>query len=117
MQIPLQLTFRNIPHSDALATHAGRRAEKLERLCERIISCHVVFDLAGHRHRHGGHYRISVHVGLPGHELLVGRISSERDSDNPYATTDHAFDEAERQLEDWVRRRRVARHEEARWPG
>jgi ribosomal subunit interface protein len=97
VQIPLQLTFRSMAHSSALETHARRRAAKLERFFERITSCHVVFDLASHRHRQGGRYRISVHVGLPGHELLVSRApSGESTTENLHATTDYAFDEAER---------------------
>jgi ribosomal subunit interface protein len=115
MQTPIQLTFRSMAHSDALAAHAQRRAAKLEQLCAHIISCHVVFELASHRHRHGDRYRISIHLGLPGHELLVGRApSSAASSADAHATTDHAFDEAARQLEDWVRRRREDRHREAR---
>jgi ribosomal subunit interface protein len=115
MQIPLQLTFRGMARSDALATHAERRTAKLERLFPHVVSCHVVFDLVGRRHRHGDRYRISIHVGVPGHELLVGRTpSSEDGADDAHATTEHAFDEAERQLEDWVRRRREVRHEQVR---
>jgi ribosomal subunit interface protein len=115
MQTPIQLTFRGMPHSNALAAHADRRAAKLQRLFAHIVSCHVVFELVGHGHRHGDRYRISIHVGVPGHELVAGRPSSSgEDADNPYATTDHAFDEAERQLEDWVKRRRAVRHVDAR---
>jgi ribosomal subunit interface protein len=118
MQTPIQLTFRGMAHSKALAAHAARRTDKLERLFTKIVSCHVVFELVGHRHRHGDRYRISIHLGVPGRELLAGhRPSSSDDSaDNPYVDTDRAFDEAERQLEDWVKRRRTVRHGEVRWP-
>ncbi len=115
MQIPIQLTFRGMAHSHALAAHAELRAKKLERHFAHIVSCHVVFELVGQRHRHGDRYRVSIHVGVPGRELLAGRPASSDDgADNPYATTDHAFDEAERQLEDWAKRRRAARHADAR---
>jgi ribosome-associated translation inhibitor RaiA len=60
MQTPLQLTFRSIPHSDALATQVNRRAEKLERVFDHIISCHVVVELAGHHRSRGARYRITV---------------------------------------------------------
>ena len=114
MQTPLQLTFRSMPHSDALAAHVQRRAEKLEHLFDRIISCHVVVELESHRHRHGDRYRVSINVGLPGHELLAGHApSSERNVETPHATADRAFDELERQLEDWVRGLREDRHVEA----
>jgi ribosomal subunit interface protein len=114
MQTPLQLTFRSIPHSDALAIHVNRRAEKLERLFDRIISCHVVVELAGHHRSRGERYRITVNLGLPGHEILVSHAPSEDGFlDGARETTDRAFDQVERELEDWMKRRREERHESA----
>ena len=110
MQMPLQLTFRSMAHSDSLATHVRRRAEKLEHLFERLISCHVVIELAGHHLHHGDRYRVSINVGLPGHELLVRHTPSHAVLENAHAVADRAFDEADRQLEDWVKRRREHRH-------
>jgi hypothetical protein len=60
------------------------------------------------------HYRVSIHLGLPGHELLVSHApSDEHHVETAGATADRAFDEVGRQLEDWVRRQRVHRHEAA----
>jgi ribosome-associated translation inhibitor RaiA len=113
MQVPLQITFRHLAHSDALATHIQRRAEKLEQLFDRMISCHVVVERAGHHHHHGDKYRVSINLGLPGRELVVGHTpSDEQERTNAHATADRAFDEAARQLEDWSRQRgdhRIAR--------
>lgn len=107
MQTPLQLTFRSIAHSDALATHVGRRAEKLERLFDRIVSCRVVVELAGHHRSRGELYRVTINLGLPGHEILVSHAPSEgRPLDDARETADRAFDEVEREVEDWVKRRR-----------
>jgi ribosomal subunit interface protein len=112
MQTPLQLTFRSMPHSDALALHVDRRAARLEHLFDRIISCHVVVELAGHHRSRGERYRITINLGLPGHELIASHAPSEgRDFDDARATADRAFDELERELEDWVKRRREERHE------
>jgi ribosome-associated translation inhibitor RaiA len=114
--MPLQLTFRRMAHSEALAAQIGRRAEKLERLFDRVISCHVVVELVGHHHRHGDRYRVSINLGLPGRELLVRHAlpDDERTSETASRTADRAFDEAERQLEDWASRRRQHRHQETR---
>ena len=114
MQTPLQLTFRSMHPSDALAAHLRQRAEKLEHLFDRIVSCHVVVKLAGHHHRHGDRYDFSINVGLPGHELVVTHAPPEgHDADSVFATADEAFGEAERQLEDWVKRQRDHRREAA----
>ena len=116
MQMPLQLTFRSMARSETLAGHIGRRVEKLERLFDRIVSCHVVVELAGHHHRHGNRYRVSINLGLPGRELLVRHAVpvDEPASESAHGTADRAFDEVERQLEDWSRRHRQLRRHETR---
>jgi ribosomal subunit interface protein len=112
MQTSLQITFRGITHSDALSAHLQQRVDQLDHLFDRITSCHVVVELEGHHHRHGDRYHYSINLGLPGHEILVNHTpSADRNLENAYAAADRAFDEAERQLEDWVGRRREHRHE------
>ena len=78
VQVPVQLTFRGMAPSEALATHVRLRLEKLERICDAIVSCHVVVQLAGHHHRHGDRFHISISIRLPGHDLLVGHAPPRR---------------------------------------
>jgi ribosome-associated translation inhibitor RaiA len=111
MQNPLRLTFRGMAHSEALAAQLTLRVDRLEHFFDRIVSCHVVLDLAGHHHRHGDCYRVTINVGLPKRELIVSHTpSSHRAMETPGTTIDRAFDEAQRQLEDWVRLQRQDRH-------
>jgi ribosome-associated translation inhibitor RaiA len=113
VQTQIQLTFRSIAHSDALAIHLQQRADKLDQLFDRILWCHVVIELGGHHHRHGDRYVFSINLGLPGHEIVVTRSpATGRDDETAYESADRAFDEAARQLRDWVGRRRGSRHEE-----
>ena len=115
MQSPLQLTFRNMAHSDAIAAHVTARAEKLDHLFDRIVSCHVVLDLAGHHHRHGDRYHVSVNLGLPKYEIVASHApSNDHELESPDAAVDRAFDEAERQLGDWVQLKREDRHADGR---
>jgi ribosome-associated translation inhibitor RaiA len=110
MQTPVQVTFRGMPRSDALAAHIDQRTLKLEHFSDRIVSCHVVIKLAGHHHRHGDRFELSIHIGLPGHELVVAHVAPEdRPPESAHASADRAFDEAERQLEDWVKSQRAHR--------
>jgi ribosome-associated translation inhibitor RaiA len=114
MQIPLRITFRCVPHSEALAALLQRRADELDRLFRGIISCHVVVDLAGHHHFHGDRYRVSINVNLPGHEIVVSHDPADRRQlETARAAANGAFDEIARQLNDWVRRQRGNRHEQA----
>jgi len=112
VQVPVQLTFRSVAPSEALATHVRLRLEKLERICDAIVSCHVVVQLAGHHHRHGDRFHISISIHLPGHELLVGHAPTAASAETAKAAIDRAFDDAARQLENWVQRRRGERHDE-----
>ncbi len=117
MKLPLQITFRAMPHSDSLETHVRRRAAKLERIFERLISCRVVVEAAHRRHRHGKRYRVSIDMGLPRGEIAVSHApGDDRNVEDAHAIVDEAFDEAARRLEDWVRRKRgeVKRHPAAR---
>jgi ribosome-associated translation inhibitor RaiA len=44
MKQPLQITFRDIPRSDALETHIREKADKLDEFYEHIMGCHVVLE-------------------------------------------------------------------------
>ncbi len=113
MQVPLQLTFRGMAPSDALAAHVRLRAEKIEHLFDRIVSYHVVVSLAGHHHRHGDRFHVSINLGLPGHEILVGHApSDDQGPKTAYGAVDRSFDDAGRELEDWVKHQRTQRHDE-----
>jgi putative sigma-54 modulation protein len=114
MQVPFQLTFRGMVRSDALAEHVRLRTDKLDHLFERVVSCHVVVELASPHHRHGDRFHVSVNLGLPGREILVRKTpSDDQGPDTAYAAVDRAFDDVERELEDWVKRQRTQRRDES----
>lgn len=114
MQIPLQITFRGLPPSDAIEAKVRDRARKLERFHDRITSCRVVVA-AAHRHHHKGNlYNVKVDLTVPGGELIASREPPERDSHQDlYVALRDAFDAAARRLEDHLRRQRgmVKSHE------
>ena len=100
MKIPLQITLRDIDHSEALETHIREKAQKLESFFEHIVSCRVVVEMP-HKHKHQGKaFNVRVDIGVPGSEIMVNRDSHE----DVYVALRDAFDAAKRQLEDYVRR-------------
>jgi ribosomal subunit interface protein len=107
MQTPLQITFRNLDTSDAVANYVRERAAKLERFHPRITGCHVALE-APHRHkRHGYHYRVRIDLAVPGGELVVSRHEDAKTNlEDLYAAIDAAFDGAQRLLEEHLRKRR-----------
>jgi ribosomal subunit interface protein len=102
MEIPLQVSFHGIDHSDALSSAIRTKAKKLERYYAHIMSCRVVLELAGRHQRKGKQFSVRIDLKVPGGELAVTR---EHDDDLQVALRD-AFDAARRRLEDYARGQR-----------
>jgi len=117
MQIPIQITFHDVPHSDGVEQYVRTRAAKLDTLATRVTGCRVVLE-APHRHaRHGEHYHVHVDVTLPGGEVVAARSpDGAKTYEDLHAAVDATFDDVERRLQDFVRRQRgdVKPHERAR---
>lgn len=114
MDVPLDLSFRNMDPSDAVAANIRERVENLERYFGRINSCRVVVVAPHRRHRKGKLYNLRIEVGVPGHNLIVDRNPSEHHAhEDVYVAIRDAFDAARRQLEDHARKvsGRVKTHE------
>lgn len=112
MQIPLQITVRDIAHSEALEAHIRDKAEKLDEFFDHIISCRVVVEVPHKHHRQGKEFNVRISVGAPGREIVVNRDKHE----DVYVALRDAFDASKRQLEDYVRQLRgdVKAHEQRR---
>lgn len=96
MRIPLQVTFRNMPHSDAIEAKIIEKSAKLDRFFDRIMSCRVVVDETQRRQHKGKIYSIHLDVTVPGKELAISRQENE----DPYVAVRDAFNAAVRLLEE-----------------
>jgi len=99
MKTPLQITFRDIPASEALDTHIRDKAQKLEQVFADIISCRVVVEQPARHHQQGKPFNVRIDLGVPGKEIVVDRQENE----DAYVALRDAFDAAKRQLEDYAR--------------
>jgi ribosomal subunit interface protein len=99
MKTPLQITFRDIPHSDALDAHIRDKAQKLDQVFGDIISCRVVVEQPARHQQQGKPFNIHIDLGVPGSEIVVDRQANE----DVYVALRDAFDAAKRQLEDYAR--------------
>jgi len=102
MRLPLQVTFRNIPPSEAIEAHINEKASKLDRFYDRIMSCRVVVDSTQRRHHQGKLYGVRIDITVPRKELAVTREENE----DVYVAIRDAFDTASRRLEEHARRER-----------
>ena len=107
MQIPLQITFRDMEPSEAVEINVREKAQKLERFAEHITSCRVTIE-APHKHHHKGQlYAINIDITLPGEEIVANRNPDKNHAhEDIYVAIRDAFKAAQRQLEDYVRIRR-----------
>ncbi|MGQ9365751.1 HPF/RaiA family ribosome-associated protein [Azospirillum sp. ST 5-10] len=105
MQLPLQISFRNMHASDALEHTIRQKAAKLERVCDQITRCDVVVETPHHDRRKGRLYHVRIDLTVPGGELVVRGDQSNAD-ENVRVAVRNAFDVARRRLEDFNRKRR-----------
>lgn len=103
MQLPLEITLRDIPHSEAVETRIREKAEKLNRFNDRIMSCRVTVE-SPQRHKHQGKlYSVHVDIRLPaGVEVAVTRVQDE----DVFVAIRDAFAAATRRIEDHSRKLR-----------
>lgn len=107
MQLPLQITFRHMDSSEAVAARIRERAVELERFLDRIISCRVVVECRHPRRQHGNLFRVRIDLKVPGRAIAVGRDPAAHQAhEDIYVAIRDAFDAARRVLEDHVRERR-----------
>ncbi|MFC3674463.1 HPF/RaiA family ribosome-associated protein [Ferrovibrio xuzhouensis] len=107
MELPLQISFRNMDPSDAVVTRIHEKARLLDRFYGRVSACRVTVE-APHRHHHKGNlYRIRIDLTVPGGELVVDRSPDEHHAHaDVYVAIRDAFDAAIRRLEDFSRHQR-----------
>jgi ribosomal subunit interface protein len=117
MDIPLQITFRNMDPSETVEAKVRERAEKLEKYFGHLTSCRVVVEAPKRRHHKGKLYHLRIELGVPGMELVVNRHPKDKHAhEDVYVAVRDAFDAARRRLQDQARRRegRTKAHDTAR---
>jgi ribosomal subunit interface protein len=102
MQIPLEISTRDVTLNPPIEAELRKRADRLERHYNRITSCRIAVERpTGNHHQEGGPFRVRVDITVPGSELVADKQAEEI-----FAAIREAFDAAERQVEDFSQRRR-----------
>lgn len=104
MQQALQITFRDMPHSDALEANIREHAEKLDQFYDRIMGCRVMVEAPHGHHQQGRLYHVRVELTVPGKELVASRAPGGHHAhEDAYVAIRDAFAAARRQLQDFKR--------------
>lgn len=132
MELPTQITFRNVESSESAKEWIRAEAGKLGTFYKPIVGCRVAVEVP-HRHRKkGAVYEVRIDLTLPGREIVVKRaptlahrlrqvretaVTKHEELDGPRKNLrlaiNQAFQAACRRLQDYARkqRREVKRHE------
>lgn len=108
MQEPLQITFHNLDHSDALDARVRERAGRMERYYDGVIGCRVSVE-APHKQPHKSTLGISITVRVPGKDIVVkreGRLHEVDGHQEANRIVNDAFDAIDRQLEEFSQKQR-----------
>ncbi len=106
----VQISFSDVPRSDALEALINKEAQKLERFFDGIIFCRVrVFQAYK---RQAMPFGVHIEIGVPGDTIVV------HDDPNPHTEQEHrdaqrairdAFRTAGRRLEEYAKLKRAPR--------
>lgn len=102
MQQPLQITFRDIPHSESVEAIVREKAAKLDQYFEKIMTCRVMIESPHTHHHQGMLYHVRVDITVPGAELVASRSADKNHAhEDVYVAIRDAFDAAKRQLQEY----------------
>jgi ribosomal subunit interface protein len=105
MQVPLQITFRDMTPSEAVETKIRERAEALDKFFPNIVACKVVVESTARAHQKGKLYYLRIDLTVPGKQIVSKRHPAENHAhEDIYVAVRDAFDETRRQLEDYAQR-------------
>ena len=104
MQVPLEITFRGLDHSEAVEAEIRQHVDALEKFCDRITSCHVTLTLPHHHAHQGKRYEVMIRVEVPRKELIAHRPQEKNAAhEDAHVAIRDAFRAMRRQLEDYSR--------------
>lgn len=102
MQTPLELSFTNMEPDADLETLVREKVAHLEKLLDRITSCHVYVKAPHQSHRKGNLYGVRIEVRVPGDELFVDSGKGDAPAhEHPQVAIRDAFRAMERQVKKW----------------
>ncbi len=111
MRIPLEISFHGLETSESLEQIIRNDAAKLERVCDRLISCRVGIKLDQKSSNTSNQFRIKIEMRVPpGHNLVVTNKSGVKDApDDLPAVIKTTFKSAHRRLKQLMEKQQGAR--------
>jgi cold shock CspA family protein/ribosome-associated translation inhibitor RaiA len=109
MHLPLEIRFRDVPHSKRLEEHIREKADHLARFFDSIQRCAVVVEAPHRKQRVGQRFHVRMNLVVPGEDLVVSHDAGrDEEHDDAGIAVNQAFRAMQRRLQDYVKRRRHA---------
>ena len=103
LTVPVEIAWHNMDSAARVEARIEQRAERLQRIMDRISHITVVVEASHRRHHKGNEYEVRLDVGVPGSNLTVNRHPGNNAAHaDLLVTVRDAFDAMERQLKRWV---------------
>lgn len=100
MTRPIDIIFRNVHASQAVASRITAQVQKLEQFCDRITDCRVIIDAPHQKQHKGKHYQVQIELNVPNGKIVVNRHPEKNSAhSNLYIVLRDAFAAARRQLQ------------------
>lgn len=97
MQVPAQVTFRNVQQTPIIDDFIHAQLAKLDQFSDRIISCQVVLSYEAKQHQTTQLFDVTIVLNMPGKEL----VSTHNHHEKVMVALGEAFEDTRRQLEDY----------------
>lgn len=108
MELPLEISYRNLKKGETLETLVQEQVQKLEKVCDHINSCRIAIEREHENPDIPSPYRVRIDLTVKrGHEIAVDKSSSKsQDHHGLQPLIKEAFNAARRQLKELTERQR-----------
>jgi len=107
MEIPLEITYHDVPTSGEIEALVRDHVARLERLYPRMVGCRVAIEMRHKQHRTGNVPEVHIEIRVPQREIVVSRephrAKQRRAAPDLHTTIRDAFKVAEERLKDFKR--------------
>ncbi len=110
MQMPVEVSYRNIPKEEEVDLLIQEKIRKLDEMFPGIVSCRIAIEKPQEHQRSGRAYRVRLEIKAPrNHTIVVTRPSGEGDMHESLdMVIRQAFEAARRRMQAFAERRRRA---------
>src|ERR1043165_4159893 len=107
MEIPLEITFHDVPASDEIEALIREHVARLEKLYPRMVGCRVAVEMRHKQHRTGNVPEVHIEMHVPQRDIVVSReprhARQRRAAADLHTSIHDAFKVAEKQLKEFKR--------------